>query len=302
MIQFVHPEALWLALLAVLPLIRRPNPSFRYSHLRLLPFDRLSWALVRLERVLASVIVLVLVLALSQPYLPARAYSRWVHAAVTVIVVDQSGSMTTSLHGYGGAKSRLDRALDAVEELVRRYPEDALGLVGFGDGALIYALPDTDHRMLRQALRGRHADMGGTIIDAALFRALQAMGDMGMPGGRAVVLVSDGEGRVAWVQELAQRFRQTGTYLYWVQVAGTGSLTATEQLRTLLVELGPWGQTFSADDAELEALFDRLARLHRAPVELAYHRKPLALFRLLLMVGLGVLLVMGLFVFDRRWA
>lgn len=279
--SFAHPWVLLGLGLCLLPWVlhSRPRASV-HPHLTHLPLDRLSTLLGYLHKALLSLAALGLVAGLAGPRIEAHRKDRWEKASAIAFVLDASGSMTVPisaprLGGYSptsASTTRLQIALRALGRLVASRPKDALGLIVFGDGPLMYARVDTDHRRILHALSLPYTNMGGTLIDLALVRALASLEGMGQPGSRAVVLLSDGEGRIQEMDAIVDAFLRTGTYFMWLRI-DAGGYTDPRQTRELVGKLGSYAKVFEIrdDEADLEPALQAVAQLLQAPVRLSYY-------------------------------
>ena len=134
---------------------------------------RLRELLLLALRVVALVL---LALSFARPYFAGETASA--AAAVTVIAIDTSMSMT--------APGRFDRARDAAARAASSAPAShALALIGFADSAHVVVHPTTDRSAIMAALSQLIAGNGGTRFRTALSRASEIIGAR---DGRLVVI------------------------------------------------------------------------------------------------------------------
>lgn len=114
-----------------------------------------------------------------------------------LILLDTSESM----NAVNPAPTRLERARRKITDLVEKHPADRFGLIAFSGGAALQCPLTTDHAYFMTVLHAVDTDTlseEGTDIEAALQEAAavftgEEVSDSDGRGGRAVVLVSDGE-------------------------------------------------------------------------------------------------------------
>lgn len=173
MLQFAQPAVLWaLAGLAVpifLHLVnRRPAVRWRFPSLRFLkaaPLPRqgrrrISDPFLLLLRLL---LYTVLILLAAGPY--------WVDSpdeadaqSTGVLVIDLSSSMG----GWGS----IERARESSLEILAQNPQAPFALITFADGIINSIQPQSDHALLRQAIRGLQPTRFPARPDAALETSL----------------------------------------------------------------------------------------------------------------------------------
>ncbi len=200
--HFARPEWLF-ALLGLIPVLAwlvfsvvRPSkgPIHRYADEHLLPHLTGVRELDVNERwsrfTRWSLLWILLVLALAGP--------RWDYADIEafspvnelVILMDISRSMNVA----DVAPSRLARARQEVQDLVKLNRELRIGLIAFASVPLVISPITEDSQSLLNALPAVSTDLArlqGSRLDAALERAKQLLGKGG--NGRSILLISDGD-------------------------------------------------------------------------------------------------------------
>lgn len=243
--EFAHPWALALLPLAVVPILwRRRRTALRFSSFRALPRDPLSRALELAERALGVVFVAAAVLGVSGPRTTPHPTERWTRGARLVFVVDQSASMFSPWSGAPEpVRTKIAVAKDAIREFVDRRRSDEVALIGFGKSTILYAPPTADRGRFLETLGLLQSDLGDTVIDNALLRALEILDD-GRDGvaREAVVLLSDGAGRMREPEAIAQQFRVAGVGVYWLRIEGGAG--SEEGMDTFMANLGDRGRAF----------------------------------------------------------
>ncbi len=263
-------DSIFLALLplALLPLVwPRRRRAVRYSSLAILPTDRTSRWLEWGERALGAAFVISMVTSLSGPRSLVRTATGWQTGARVVFVLDQSASMFSPWGGPQGGRTKLAVAKEAIRAFVAGR-HDEVALIGFGRSSIVYLRLTFDHERLLRSLELQEQNLGDTVIDAALERALDLLEERADPiPSQAVVLLSDGAGRMRDPEGLAERFRTNGIRLYWVQIEGGDP--PDPAVETLLTHLGPGGRRFVVGTTnELPKALHAIGALERSPIRL----------------------------------
>lgn len=265
--ELLRPWALLLLPLALVPLLwRHRRSALRYSSFVVLPGDRLSLALERVERGLGVAFVVAATLGIAEPRTPVGVATGWGEGAKLIFVLDQSASMFSPWSGSREGVTKITAAREAIRELATRRRGDRMALIGFGKSPVVYATLAADRDRFLRALGLLHADLGDTVIDTALLRALGLLEAAGEgAGSRVVILLSDGAGRLSGPVELANRFLAAGVSLHWLVVEG--GRDASEGMGTLMSVLGSQGRHFRLGEvSELPAALEAVARLESKPM------------------------------------
>ncbi|MEJ2453854.1 MAG: VWA domain-containing protein [Candidatus Thiodiazotropha sp.] len=243
--HFARPEWLF-ALLGLIPVLAwlvfsvvRPSkgPVHRYADEHLLPHLTGVRELDVNERwsrfTRWSLLWILLVLALAGP--------RWDYADIEafspvnelVILMDISRSMNVA----DVAPSRLARARQEVQDLVKLNRELRIGLIAFASVPLVISPITEDSQSLLNALPAVNTDLAslkGSRLDAALERAQQLLG--AGESGRSILLISDGDfdepGLTAKIQEL--RGEGITLHVLGIGTPGGGPIPAQAGQRDLL--------------------------------------------------------------------
>ncbi len=243
--HFARPEWLF-ALLGLIPVLAwlvfsvvRPSkgPIHRYADEHLLPHLTGVRELDVNERwsrfTRWSLLWILLVLALAGP--------RWDYADIEafspvnelVILMDISRSMNVA----DVAPSRLARARQEVQDLVKLNRELRIGLIAFASVPLVISPITEDSQSLLNALPAVNTDLAslkGSRLDAALERAKQLLG--AGESGRSILLISDGDFDEPGLTAKIQQLRQEGITLHVLGIGtpGGGPIPAQAGQRDLL--------------------------------------------------------------------
>lgn len=298
--EVLRPWAMPLLLLALVPLLwRRRRSAVRWSSFLVLPPDRLSRSLEAVERCLGAAFVVAAIVGIAEPRTGPTTARRWSQGARLVFVVDQSASMFSPWSGEGGGATKIAVAREAIRGFVERRPGDRLALVGFGRSSVVYAPLSADERRFLATLDLLNADFGDTVIDAALLRALGLLEADEGSGSQAVILLSDGAGRLRQPERISALFRTAGVRLYWLVIEG--GRNPEPALAALLVSLGEGGRTFRVGGVnELPAALDEVGRIERRPMRVESRREGTALAHAARWAALGCLLLLGAFALGGR--
>jgi mxaC protein len=226
-----HPLLLLLLPLALLPWFGAGRPRRVYPALALLPEDPLSRWLSAAERLLASIAITALLVALSGPYRPEVEIERVGHGAQMMVLMDRSRSMDQPFYGKHKATAPLPYLGQQLEtkgqvarrllsEFAARRAQDMFGMVIFSTKP-IQVLPLTQKPEIIQAAiaaAGIGRGLAETDVGGGLIRALQFFADRPYTGSRILLLISDGAATLglatrARIQQLAQQHRVA---LYWL--------------------------------------------------------------------------------------
>lgn len=192
-----RPYALWLALLAILPLLSLPRYVSGWSWLGTVPHDALSKIVDIGWRVLGSMAILMLTLGVAGLYRPGGSVQRIGTGAHLVLLVDRSASMNESFAGRmpsGDEESKAQAAKRLLNGFAAGRPQDRIGMVAFSTMPL-FVLPLTDKQQAVEAAINAidRPGLAQTDIGRGLAMSLSIFDKDDDPlASRVVVLVSDG--------------------------------------------------------------------------------------------------------------
>ncbi|NOU24786.1 MAG: VWA domain-containing protein [Methylotenera sp.] len=229
---FVHPLILWLLPLALLPILLERSHTRSYSWVDMLPSDPLSNFIGFLLKVLAAIALLCIILGLAGPHSLEQKVERIGVGAQIGMVIDRSASMDDPFSG-GTAEGRVGEtksvaAARLMTDFVNARKNDMIGVITFSNSAM-YVLPLTESR--EAILAAIKATAGNSLfqtnIGGGLTSAVGLFEKVPDSGSRAIILISDGAGRVSWEiqQKLRDWLQRYNISLYWVVLRQPGGVT-----------------------------------------------------------------------------
>ncbi len=316
--RFANPALLGLVVLLApvvySALLGRGQGRLRFSSLDLIREAQGGRpALLRLLPLLLRVVAMfLLVVAVARPQggvVQREVLSEGVDIA---LVIDTSESMRAMDFNLGTKPAtRLQVVKKVVNDFIGRRVNDRIGLVVFGEEALIQCPHTTDYGVLRQTLAAVKRGMAGgnTAIGNALTTAVTSLKEL--PGSsRIVILLTDGENTTGVIDPL-QAARAAATYGIKVYTIGVGSTGRArfqtpfgieyqevrldeETLESIAESTG--GKYFRATDTEgLERIYALIDDLEKTKVEVKEYTEyeelyPMLLWPALFLLALDVLL------------
>lgn len=198
--NFVHPQLLWMAPLALLFLM---GASFCAAWRRKKMLEQLlghspktpgavhcSPEKRKLRVVLYAGVLLLLIVAAARPYRSSRIIPRQTFGRDILVLFDVSKSMWAT----DVAPSRLDHAKYLLREVVEKTENDRFGIVAFAGRAFLSCPLTSDRTTLEQYIQelGPSAvPVGGTNLELPINIALDAF--EAAAGARAILLITDGD-------------------------------------------------------------------------------------------------------------
>ncbi|MGP1613922.1 MAG: vWA domain-containing protein [Pollutimonas bauzanensis] len=225
-----RPYALWLAVLAILPLLAFGRRLSASPWLGAVPPDRLSALVDAGLRILGCIAIAALALGAAGLYLPGGSMQKIGRGAHLVLLVDRSSSMNDSFAGRtpsGREESKAAAAKRLLNGFAADRPQDRIGMAAFSTMPL-FVLPLTDKRAAIEAAINAidRPGLAYTDIGRGLAMAFSMFDRDDDPlASRAVVLVSDGAAVIDLrVQNLLrQALASRPLRLYWLFLRTAGS-------------------------------------------------------------------------------
>jgi mxaC protein len=228
---FNHPYVLWLLPLALLPILLERSHSRTYSWLSMLPKDPLSNLVGLLLKILASISLFAIILGLSGPHSLEQKIERVGVGAQIAIVLDRSASMDDPFAGGADGKVGETKSVAAsrlMTDFVNARKNDMLGIITFSNSAM-YVLPLTESR--EAVLAAIKATAGNSLfqtnIGGGLTSAVGLFEKVPDSGSRAIILLSDGAGRMSGEaqQKLRDWLQRYNITLYWIVLRQPGGIS-----------------------------------------------------------------------------
>lgn len=221
--SFAYPWALLLLPIAALPVWLNRQQGQVYSWMGMVPEDRLSDIAELLLRYLSVAIIACMVVALAQPHGPVGSIERTGRGAQVALVIDRSASMDDPFAGAGMegriGETKAAAAKRLITRFVRERPDDMVGVVAFSNSAM-HVIPLTQSR---EAIYAAVSAAGGsgllqTNIGAGLTEGIALFDNLADSGSRAVILLSDGAGRISPKirQKISDWVAREHLNLYWI--------------------------------------------------------------------------------------
>lgn len=227
---FSHPWALWLLPLALLPLLFQRAHSKNYSWLEMLPADPLSDLIGLILKALAVLALLFIVLGLGAPHTNQQEVERIGVGAQIALVLDRSASMDDPFSGTNVAVGETKSAAAArlITQFVQSRQNDMMGMISFSNSAM-YVLPLTENKeTMVAAVRATAGNaLFQTNIGSGLTSGAGLFEKVPDSGSRAVILLSDGAGRIGsdTQQKIRDWYDRMQISLYWIVLRQPGGLS-----------------------------------------------------------------------------
>jgi mxaC protein len=286
---FDHPWVLLFLPIALIPLLLDRQHTRSYSWLSLLPRDRLSDLLGLLLKILAAVALFFMIVGMAGPATSAQHIERVGVGAQLVLVIDRSASMDDAFSGAArsgrAGETKAGAAERLITEFVKQRSNDMFGMVTFSSSAM-HALPLTDSR---EAILAAIKAAGGiglfqTNIGSGLTTALAQFDKTPDSGSRAIILLSDGGGRMssATQEKIRDWLDRMHVTLYWIVLRQPGAVSIfdtnykqpEDQAAPAAIELNEYFRTLRSgyqpyeaeDPASLAAAIADINRKEKKPI------------------------------------
>ncbi len=218
-----HPWALLLLPLAFAPFWLKGHQGQLYSWLDIMPEDRFSDIANLAVKVITCILLLSIVLALTSPQGADQKIQKIGKGAQTVLVVDRSVSMENPFAGDSvngrAAEIKSAAARRLITKFIQSRPDDMLGVVAFTNSAL-YGVKITSNRDAVYAAinAATSAGVNQTNIGAGITEAASLFDHIQSSGSRAIVLLSDGAGKISprVKRIIADELTRKKLNLYWI--------------------------------------------------------------------------------------
>ena len=220
---WVHPWALVLLPLALVPFWLKSRQGQMYSWLDIVPQDRVSDIANFAVKLVTALLLTSIVIAIAGPQGAEQQVQRIGTGAQTVLIIDRSVSMDHPFAGDSSSGRAAEIKSAAARRLITKFidsrPDDMMGVVGFTNSALhgikITANRDAIHSAINAATS---AAINQTNIGAGITKGVTLFDDIQSSGSRAIILLSDGAGRLSprVKQKLREQLNGKEINLYWI--------------------------------------------------------------------------------------
>lgn len=219
----LHPWALLLLPVALLPFWFRSHQGQMYSWLEIIPEDRFSDIAHLVVKTITAIILASIVLALSSPHGPDQKIQKLGKGAQTVLVVDRSVSMELPFAGDAtsgrAAEIKSAAARRLITQFVQSRPDDMVGVVAFTNSALYGVKITTNRDAIYSAINAATSSgINQTNIGAGITDAVSLFDHIQSSGSRAIILLSDGAGKLSprVKQKISDQLTSKKLNLYWI--------------------------------------------------------------------------------------
>ena len=225
---FFNPFALLMLPIALLPFWLKSQQGRCYTWLELLPEDALSDRLNLAIKVITSLLLASIVLALASPRGSDEKVQRIGKGAQTVMVIDRSVSMDHPFAGDSSGNAAEIKSVAArriITQFIDSRPDDMMGVVGFTNSAL-YGIKITNNRDAIHAaiIAATSPSLNQTNIGAGLTEGVGLFDKIESSGSRAIILLSDGAGKLSPRVKflLSKRLKERKLSIYWIMLREPG--------------------------------------------------------------------------------
>lgn len=219
----LHPWALLLLPLVFAPFLLKGEQGQMYSWLEMMPEDKVSEIANQAVRCLIATILACIILALASPQGPDQKITKVGKGAQTVLLIDRSVSMEQSFAGDSTsgrvAETKAAAARRLITKFIQARPDDMLGVVAFTNSAL-HGVKITGNRdaIFAAVNAATSSGINQTNIGAGMTEGMSLFDNIQSSGSRAIVLLSDGAGKISprVKQKIRERITSQKLNLYWI--------------------------------------------------------------------------------------
>lgn len=226
--EILNPWAFALLPFALLPFWLKGHQGKMYTWLEIMPEDELSDRLNLAIKVITSLLLVSVVIALTSPRGHDEKIQRTGKGAQTVMVIDRSVSMDHPFAGDSSghvAEIKSAAARRIITQFIDSRPDDMMGVIGFTNSALYGIKITTNRDAIHAAIHAATSpSLNQTNIGAGLTEAAGLFDKIQSSGSRAVILLSDGAGKISPRVKflLSERLKNKGLSVYWIMLREPG--------------------------------------------------------------------------------
>ena len=234
--NFVYPIVLTLLPLALIPFFINQTSKNIYSWSEMLHIDFISRVISIFFKVVSTIIILLLILSLSEPYADQKTILKKGKGAQIGLVLDRSASMDDPFAGGDDNKAVGETKSAAASRLIVDFfnsrSDDMVGVITFSNSAM-FILPLTNSKEAIKAAVNATAGnaLFQTNIGAGLSSSAELFTSIENSGSRAVILLSDGAGRIdaKTQQKIKEWFGKYQIGLYWIVLRQPGGISIFDE-------------------------------------------------------------------------
>jgi hypothetical protein len=219
----LQPWALLLVPVVLAPFVFKSHQGQLYSWLEIAPQDRVSDIANWIVKTIIALILLSMVLALASPQGASKKEQKVGKGAQTVFVIDRSVSMDHPFAGQStsgrAAEIKSAAARRLITDFIDSRPDDMMGVVGFTNSALYGMKITTNRDAIHAAINAATGPaLNQTNIGAGMTQAVSLFDSIQSSGSRAVILLSDGAGKLSprVKRKISEYFVGKKLSLYWI--------------------------------------------------------------------------------------
>ena len=197
----------------------------------MLPADPLSDLIGLILKILAVLILTFIIIGLSAPHSNQQKVERIGVGAQIVLILDRSASMDDPFSGTPTAnigETKSAAASRLITQFVQSRKNDLMGMITFSNSAM-YVLPLTENKQaIVAAVRATAGNaLFQTNIGSGLTSASALFEKVPDSGSRAVILLSDGAGRMDanTQQKIKDWYDRMHLSLYWIVLRQPGGIS-----------------------------------------------------------------------------
>lgn len=219
----INPWALLFLPIVFAPFVYKSHQGQMYSWLEMMPKDRISEIANLVIKVIVALLLLSIILALASPQGASKKIQKIGKGAQTVLVIDRSVSMDHPFAGQTTSGRAAEIKSAAARRLITGFidnrPDDMIGVVGFTNSALYGMKITTNRDAIHSAVNAATgAALNQTNIGAGITEAVSLFDQLQSSGSRAVILLSDGAGKLSprVKFKIKEQFKNKKLNLYWI--------------------------------------------------------------------------------------
>ena len=219
--SFIDPLWLLLLPLSALPFMVSISDKTTISNIKIFEQDGISRKITKLCRSLMSLILVLIILVLANPWSKSTSITEIGKGAQLVFLIDRSVSMSKPFIGDDENKSEIKSLATRriLKNFIGQRSSDMIGIVGFSNSAL-YASKITKNRDYTYAAidAATGSSINQTNIGSGVTSGLFMFSEIETTGSQALILLSDGAGKISKrvKERIAEMFNEKKINLYWI--------------------------------------------------------------------------------------